>query len=113
MKIVSTRNGEHYSWGDNCSGWHLLKSPGLSVIQESVPTGTGENLHYHAHAEQFFYVLAGKATLEVGGQSFSLAEGEGLHVNAGQPHYLYNHGPETLKFLVISAPPSHGDRIDL
>jgi hypothetical protein len=50
MSVVSSQNGEHYLWGDNCDGWHLAKSPNLSE--------------------------------------------------------------ETLVFIVVSTPPSHGDRVN-
>jgi hypothetical protein len=38
--IKSTENAENYKWGNNCDGWHLLKSDSLSVIQERMPAGT-------------------------------------------------------------------------
>lgn len=112
MRPVSIRNSQHYTWGRLCDGWHLLKSPGLSVIQERVPGGAGETLHYHERAQQFFYVLAGSALIEIEDQALTLNAGEGLQVPAGRPHRLHNPGQQVLEFLVISAPASHGDRID-
>jgi mannose-6-phosphate isomerase-like protein (cupin superfamily) len=112
VAIVSTENGEHYVWGGNCDGWHLAASPGLSVIQERVPSGSSEVRHVHHRAEQFFYVLNGTATLEVAGAIYVLSPSEGFHVPAGVPHTLSNQHEHTLEFLVISTPPSHGDRVD-
>ena len=43
-------NSEHYIWGDNCSGWHLVKSQTLSVIEELMPTFTKEDRYYHENA---------------------------------------------------------------
>jgi hypothetical protein len=54
MTIKNTDNSEHYIWGENCDGWHLLKSDSLSVIQEKMPPGTKESLHFHSKAQQFF-----------------------------------------------------------
>ncbi len=108
---VSKANAEHYVWGQQCDGWHLLKSPSLSVIQEHVPVGAGEVRHYHQQAQQFFFVLSGIATLEVGGECTRLSRGQGCHVPAGVAHLLYNEGPEDLEFLVVSVPPAHGDRV--
>jgi mannose-6-phosphate isomerase-like protein (cupin superfamily) len=62
--VVSQQNAEHYVWGGDCGGWHLLNSPGLSVIQERVPPGRREVRHYHQQAHQFFFVLSGRATLD-------------------------------------------------
>ena len=25
MSIISINNAEHYTWGEGCDGWHLLK----------------------------------------------------------------------------------------
>ena len=108
--MASIETGRHYTWGGNCDGWHLAESPNLSVIQERVPTGSSEVRHLHNRAEQFFYVLQGTATLEVGGNVHVLHARQGFHVAAGVPHTLSNEHEESLEFLVISTPPSHGDR---
>lgn len=110
MPETSIETAEHYRWGGNCDGWHLVRSANLSVIQERVPSGSSEVRHLHHRAEQFFYVLSGTANLEVGGKTYTLNPRQGLHVPAGVPHTLRNEAPEPLEFLVISTPPSHGDR---
>jgi len=112
MSVVSIKNGKHYIWGGNCDGWHLAASANLSVIQERVPKGSSENRHFHNRAEQFFYVISGIATLEVGGVVHTLHPAEGFHVPAGIAHTLSNGHENDLKFLVISTPPSHGDRVN-
>jgi len=112
MPVVSIANSEHYLWGNNCDGWHLAASKNLSVIRERVPSGSSENRHLHKSAEQFFYVLSGIATLEVDGKIYTLQPGEGYHVPAGMAHTLSNEHEQVLEFLVVSTPPSHGDRVD-
>ena len=112
MAIVSTKNGRHYAWGDNCDGWHLAASENLSVIQERVPQGSSEVRHLHNKAEQFFYIISGIATLEVAGVLHVIRPNEGFHVPAGVAHTLSNEHETDLEFLVISTPPSHGDRVN-
>ena len=112
MSTVSLKNAEHYVWGEQCDGWHLLNSPGLSVIQEHVPAGAGEVRHYHRNSQQFFFVLSGMASIEIEDETTIVPAGQGLHVPAGKIHRLSNAHSELLEFLVISAPHSHGDRID-
>ncbi len=106
-------NYEHYKWGNNCDGWHLVKSDNLSVILEHVPPGCSEVRHYHQKAEQFFFVLEGIATIEVEGCEHTLTEQQGIHVKAGQAHQLKNNSDSILKFTVTSTPPSHGDRVEV
>jgi len=113
MKLISLDNAEHFVWGEGCDGWHLVKSPSLSVIQERVPADCCEVRHLHRKSEQFFYVLSGIATLEIDGVVYKLTAGQGLHVPATVPHQLKNEGREDLWFVVTSTPPSHGDRVEL
>lgn len=110
---VSTDTAEHYAWGDGCDGWHLLREPHLSVIAERVPAGAAETAHTHAQAHQFFYILEGEATMELGERRVLLREGQGLHVPPGQPHRFVNASSSEVRFLVVSSPPSHGDRTNL
>ena len=111
--MISKENSEHYLWGDNCDGWHLVKSQALSIIQECVPPGCSEVRHFHEKSEQFFFVLAGVASLEVNGVMNRLEPQQGFHVPAGTPHQLKNEHTENLLFIVTSTPPSHGDRVEL
>lgn len=110
---TSTQTAEHYTWGNNCDGWHLLKSASLSVIQERMPPGTAEQRHFHARAQQVFFVLSGDATFEVGAELIQVRANESLHVPPHTPHCIANHGPADLHFLVISEPKAHGDRVNI
>ncbi len=112
-EVVSRQSAEHYVWGDDCDGWHLLKSSSLSVIQERVPPGRREVRHCHQYAHQFFFVLSGLATLEVDGKVLKLGRLQGCSVPPQVPHQLSNEETEDLEFLVVSSPISHGDRIEL
>jgi mannose-6-phosphate isomerase-like protein (cupin superfamily) len=109
---VSCTSAEHYEWGNHCDGWHLVKDPALSVIEECMPPATAEVRHYHHKAQQFFYILSGEAVMEVEGQSTKLAAGEGIHILPGCPHQIRNPSSTPVRFLVISHPPSHGDRVN-
>jgi mannose-6-phosphate isomerase-like protein (cupin superfamily) len=118
MRVISTSNAEHYTWpsaiGEHiCDGWHLHRSETLSVIEERMPPGTAEQRHMHQHTTQFFYALAGELTIELNGEEFHLAPFAGLTVPAQTPHQVFNRGSEDARFLVISQPSSHGDRVSV
>ncbi len=87
-----------------------MRAEGLSVIEERMPPGSAEVRHRHSRARQFFYVLAGRLDLEVGGVVHSLDAGVGLEVAPGVAHQALNRSGADVEFLVISQPPSHGDR---
>ncbi len=115
-QVISVKSAEHYQWGGPqgtaCDGWHLVKTADLSVIEELMPPGTSEVRHSHAHARQFFFVLAGELTLEVEYHHFLVRAGEGIEVSPGQRHQALNQGQSPLRIIVTSQPPSHGDRMD-
>ncbi len=108
---ISRNNADHYVWGNRCDGWHLVNSPELSVIQEQMPSGTAEVLHFHERAQQFFFLLAGQAIMEIDGREIELRAGEGIHIEAKTRHRIRNASNVPLDFVVISQPHSHGDRI--
>ena len=98
-------------WGGGCDGWHLVKTDELSVIEERMPPGTAEQRHKHERSRQFFYVLSGELTMEMEGVVHSLGGGSGLEVAPGMAHQAINSSGEEVRFLVMSQPRSHGDRL--
>ncbi|CAA9220558.1 MAG: Mannose-6-phosphate isomerase [uncultured Adhaeribacter sp.] len=111
--LKNLTNAEHYIWGENCEGWHLVKTDKLSIIQERMPAGTAEKRHYHQYAQQFFFILEGTATFEIDGEWFTVPAQSGIHIEPGQPHRIYNQTAQDLLFIVTSQPPSRGDRYEV
>ena len=115
VKIISAAFAEHYTWGGSegaaCDGWHLVKTPELSVIEEQMPTGTSEAPHRHSRARQFFFVLEGELTLQIEQEVLLVQARQGVELSPGQQHQAFNRGTSPVRMLVISQPASHGDRI--
>lgn len=110
--MISKDTTEHYTWGGDCDGWHLLRSPTLSVIHERMPPGRAEVRHYHAHAQQLFFVLSGALTMIFDDRRETLAPGQAVEIKPGVHHQAANEGTDPVEFLVISEPPTRGDRIE-
>jgi len=110
VKPVNIHNSEHYTWGEGCDGWHLLKRDDVSVIQERVPPGKSEKTHFHKFSRQFFFILEGRATIATDSQKILLEKHQGVEVPPGVPHQFRNESSLDVSFLVISVPRSHGDR---
>lgn len=108
--MISKEQAEHYNWGQGCDGWHLVKSKQLSIIQERIPPGAGEVKHFHQHAQQFFFILSGRARLTIGETIYELLPHQGCHVAAGCVHKIENDYTEDLIFTVTSTPTTSGDR---
>ena len=110
MSVASRLNAPHYTWGDGCDGWHLVRDTAVSVIHEVMPPGTSEIPHLHSRARQFFYVLSGLATMQMQNELIDVRAGEGIEVEPGLTHQMRNQDERPLEFLVISVPPSAGNR---
>ena len=111
--VISTENAEHYIWGGICDGWHLLKREDMSVIQERVPVGGAEVMHYHNVARQFFYVLEGEGKMVFEDHELILNKGQGLEISPRVKHQFKNQSNADVHFLVISSPTTKGDRINV
>jgi mannose-6-phosphate isomerase-like protein (cupin superfamily) len=109
---VSRENAEHYRWGVDCDGWYLVKDKQISVIEEFMPPGAAEIRHHHERAQQFFYILTGEVLMEINGENVLIPAGSGVRILPGTRHQIRNPSCSPVRFLVISQPPSHGDRID-
>jgi mannose-6-phosphate isomerase-like protein (cupin superfamily) len=109
---VSRNAAEHYTWGEVCDGWYLVRADNLSVIEERMPPASSETRHHHRVSRQFFYVLAGVLSIEVEDHVYALNSGQGIEVHPGQKHQARNTGQNDLRMLVVSQPPSHDDRVN-
>jgi mannose-6-phosphate isomerase-like protein (cupin superfamily) len=113
MQVQNTKTAEHYTWGDGCDGWRLLNRTDLSVIQERIPSGLGEVLHFHNKSRQVFYVLEGHLEIEVLDQKVHLNTGDSLEIAPMQTHRVSNTSASDVHFLVISAPSTMNDRVNV
>ena len=55
--------------------------------------------------------VAGVLTMEVDGTRHRLTARSGIEIAPGVAHQAMNEGDTDAEFLVVSTPPSHGDRI--
>ena len=110
---ISILNSKHYLWGNDCDGWILFQRDDVSVIQERVPAGCSEVMHYHQFSRQFFFILEGQGTMVLKDQSVKLETGNGLEITPGVPHQFANQSHSEVRFIVISVPNNQVDRIDV
>ena len=109
--MISKETAEHFTWAGACDGWQLVQGSGLSVLHERMPPDTKEARHLHRQARQFFFVLSGTATFELDTMLHELGPHQGIEVPPGLPHQMINCSAGVLEFLVISQPPTTGDRL--
>ena len=111
MHPVSKSTKKAYQWGDCGIGWPLVETMGLLVVEETLAPGSSEKHHFHNQAAQCSYMLAGRAVMQFAeGQTVEIDTGMALHIPPKTRHAIVNQTDEEIRFLVISAPSSRGDR---
>jgi len=111
--VISIENAEHYVWGEVCDGWQLIKRDDMSLIQERVPVGGAEVMHYHNSARQFFYIFEGEGMMIFEDHEVILKKGQGIEIAPQMKHQFKNQSNASVHFLVISVPSTKGDRINV
>lgn len=66
-----------------------------------VPSGGGRTISRPHEGEEFLIVLSGRVTLEYGGETFALNEGDSLYFDAETPHRLHNDHKAAAKVLCV------------
>jgi len=112
-EIRNTETVIAYQWGDASQGWHLLTSAALDVLLERMPPSTSEIRHVHDRTSQFYFVLKGRATIDIGGTLVDLSANDGVEVPPGTEHQIRNEASAALEFLVMSSGPPRADRRDI
>lgn len=79
-----------------------------SLAEASIPAGCSTERHYHKLSEEFYFLLEGKGTMEIDGNSRAVGLGEAILIPAGAWHQITAVTP--LRFLCCCAPPyAHED----
>lgn len=79
-----------------------------SLAEAVVLAGGATERHYHRVSEEFYFVLSGRATMEIEGESREITEGDAVLIPAGAWHQIS--GVEETRFLCCCAPPyAHED----
>jgi quercetin dioxygenase-like cupin family protein len=82
-------------------------------LKKEFRPGAEEVRHYHNEARQFFYVLSGTAILETEEREHQIPAGFGIEVAPSVQHKFMNRSDQDVVFLVVSAPSTKADRIDV
>ena len=81
-----------------------------SLAEASLLTGGATQRHYHRESEEFYYILEGAGTMEIDGESQSVAPGDAILIPAGAWHQIVADQGQELRFLCCCAPPyAHED----
>lgn len=79
-----------------------------SLAEARVPAGGATERHYHRLSEEFYFILEGRGSMEIDGETREVGPGDAVLIPAGAWHTI--RAAETLQFLCCCAPPyAHED----
>lgn len=79
---------------------------GVAELEPAAPSPAPGHRH---DADEAYYVIAGRGTVTIEGQPWSLSPGSGVFIPAGVRHVLHNTGKEVLRVLYVLAADSFDD----
>ncbi len=74
-----------------------------SLAEASIPTGGKTQRHWHKESEEFYFLLEGRGTMEVDGETREVGPGDAILIPAGAWHQIT--AREALRFLCCCSPP--------
>jgi mannose-6-phosphate isomerase-like protein (cupin superfamily) len=81
-----------------------------SLAEASLPPGGSTQRHYHARSEEIYFLLEGRADMELEGEHRELGPGEAVAIPPGAWHEIKTLGDAEVRFLCCCAPPyTHED----
>ncbi|MBI3413885.1 MAG: cupin domain-containing protein [Verrucomicrobia bacterium] len=83
-----------------------------SLAEARVAVGGSTQEHYHARAEEIYFITAGSGRMRIEVEVREVKAGDAIAIPAGQKHKLWNTGHEALRLLCCCAPAyEHSDTI--
>jgi mannose-6-phosphate isomerase-like protein (cupin superfamily) len=77
---------------------------GATVIQQLCRPGSGSPLHVHRRDDEWFYILSGRVTFEVGDDEIDAPAGSFVFGPRDIPHRFTVEGPDDAAFLLVTQP---------
>lgn len=111
MFIIDEKDKE-YRFGD----WgpkYLMKGPRSNFAIVQFQPGQDFKAHYHNIMEENFYIIEGKVDIEVDGVVHTLSQGQMIHIEPTEVHYVINRYDETVKMVSTLAPYQEVDKVEV
>ena len=102
MFIIDEKDRE-YRFGDS-GPKYLMKGPRSNFAIVQFQAGQDFKAHYHNIMEENFYILEGKVDIEVDGVVHTLTQGQMIHIEPKEVHYVINRYDAPVKMVSTLAP---------
>lgn len=84
--------------------WRNSAIRNQSLAEARVPVGGSTMEHYHARAEEIYFITHGTGRMRIEGEARDVKPGDAVAIPPGKKHKLFNTGREVLRLLCCCAP---------
>ena len=105
-------NDREYRFGDS-GPKYLMKGPRMNFAVVRFLPGEDFQAHYHNVMEENFFILEGQVDIVVDGTVHHLKQGDLIHIEPGEIHYVVNHSDAPVKMISTLAPYTDPDKVEV
>lgn len=105
-------NEKEYRFGDN-GPKYLLDGPRVKFGVVQLQPGQDFRNHYHNIMEENFFMLEGEIEFTVDGKAVLCKQGDFIHVEPSEAHYLINKSDKPAKAAFCLGPATDNDKVEL
>ncbi|AAB84858.1 conserved protein [Methanothermobacter thermautotrophicus str. Delta H] len=119
MNIRNIRECDYFRAADGTLLCELLHPDnegldmGFSLAHAILRRGEASKPHRLRESVEVYYIMEGEATMHIDDESFTVKEGDAIHIPSGAVQYIENTGKSELSFLCIVSPPWRRDYEDV
>jgi len=105
LPMVGEKGG--YTWGTIIESTTGAKN--FSMLFDEIDAGHSHAEEVHEE-EQGYFILRGRATVMIEGRDYDVEPDTSIFIPAHTAHQIRNTGTDTLRLLVVTAPPGKFER---
>ncbi len=110
--FIINENDREYRFGDS-GPKYLMKGPRMNFAIVQFQAGQDFKAHYHNIMEENFYILEGEVDIVVDGVVHHLTQGQLIHIEPSEVHYVVNNSKGIVKMISTLAPYTDPDKVDV
>lgn len=92
---------------------YLMKGPRMNFAIVQFQAGQDFKAHYHNVMEENFYILEGEVDIVVDGVVHHLTEGQFIHIEPKEVHYIINRSNSVVRMASSLAPFQEEDKVEV